>query len=317
MRFPGCSRDAAPAEGLQAAGTGAWWEKAWIFHPAKAGRAGKRCQGCQLPARGHCERRAERSALLLPLPLSLLSPGSGAVPPHGLPALPIPARFQVPCLRANPGSTDQPQPRPAQRRRICGSVCMKWNFTRFTGSESRRSTSNPPRLPGAWRRQGWVGMGLHPPGSGSRNSGPLPNLAPPPEPGGDPGTKAGLGEPRMERWRRRKALPAAPGDGSGMLAGSCPRRPAPPAPCGGDKGTPAGPGGCGASPPAARSSGAADAQQAQKHPPFAGFGFFPEVSRRFTLTTKGRDLIHHRQSEVSGNGHKGEFYRRCICAGDG
>ncbi|XP_068879742.1 uncharacterized protein [Aphelocoma coerulescens] len=174
MRFPGCSRDAAPAEGLQAAGSGAWWEKAWIFHPAKAGTAGKRCQSCQLPARGHCERRAECPALLLSLPLSLLSPGSGAVPPHGLPALPIPARLQVPCLRENPGSRDQPQPRPAQRRRIRGSVCMKWNFTRFTGSESRRSTSNPPRLPGAWRRQGWVGMGLHPPGSGSRNSGPPP-----------------------------------------------------------------------------------------------------------------------------------------------
>lgn len=234
MRFPGCSRDAAPAEGLQAAGSGAWWEKAWIFHPAKAGTAGKRCQSCQLPARGHCERRAECPALLLSLPLSLLSPGSGAVPPHGLPALPIPARLQVPCLRENPGSRDQPQPRPAQRRRIRGSVCMKWNFTRFTGSESRRSTSNPPRLPGAWRRQGWVGMGLHPPGSGSRNSGP-PRA--PAGAGRGPGDKGRAGRERMEGWRRRRALPAAPGGGSGRPAGSCPRRPAPPAPCGADKGT--------------------------------------------------------------------------------
>lgn len=71
-----------------------------------------------------------------------------------------------------------------------------------------------------------------------------------------------------------------------------------------------GPRGCGASPArGAQSSGAPNAPQARQHSPFAAFGFAPEASRRFTLTTKGRDFIHQLESEVSGNGHKGEFYR--------
>lgn len=218
-------------------------------------------------------------------------------------ASPSPSRCYS-CGRI-PGIQRQPQPRICVCVSLSLSLCIKWNFTRFTRSKSRRSTSNPARLPGASRRQGWVGeMGPHPPGSGSRNSGPR-------RAGRGPGDKGRAGRAGMEGWMEG-------GEGKRCVDRECWQGSAPPAPCGGDKGD-KGDKGAGAGRarrllPSARTkfSGTERAARTATFPlRRVWFYFFlifpPEVSKCFTLTTKGSDFIHQLESEVSGKGWEGGF----------
>lgn len=123
--------------------------------------------------------------------------------------------------------------------------------------------------------------------------------------------RAGHGGGRDRGKEGKEALPAAPAMDRECWKGSAhTARPA--RTSGGDKVTKGTPGGRGASSPrGAQSSAAPNARRAPERFPLAavGLGFFrPEVSRRFTLTTKGRDFIHQLESEVSGKGDEGDFY---------
>lgn len=202
------------------------------------------------------------------------------------------------------GKSRQPQPRPARRRRI--RVCLhKMEFYKIPKIQIPPLHIKPGAAPPVHGdvRAGWVGgweMGPHPPRSDSPNSGP-------PRAGRGPGDKGRAGR-AQHGWMEGKESASFPMDRE------CRQGSAPPAPRGGDKGDKGDPMGPGApSPGEGQSSAAPKALQALELFPFAGFGsvrfyFFPlEVSRGFTLTTKGGDFIHRLESRGSGKGNQGDL----------